>query len=180
MGQGSSMNNDSLKKSAVKLQAQKMTNYKGSAIKWHSWKKKTRAMTGTAGLLQILDNEDYAKKNEIDNQTVFHMLQATTVKGYAAHLVDKHESTRDGYAAYNKLVSWYESDELTSETAEDVRAKLDKTFLNTRTSASQYVKDFLQYTKQLENLDESYTESKTIQIFLDQITDPDYQATKSF
>ena len=81
------MNNDSLKRSAVKFQAQKMTDYNGSTIKWHSWKKKTRVTIGTAGLLQILDNEDYTKKNAIDNQTVFHMLQAATVKGYAAHLV---------------------------------------------------------------------------------------------
>ena len=180
MGQFNSINNEALKRSAVKLQAQKMTDYNGSAIKWHSWKKRTRATMGTAGMLQILDSVDYAEKHEIDNQTIFHMLQAATVEGYAAHLVDKYEDTRDGHAAYSELVKWYEGDELTTDTAEDVRAKLDKTFLNTRTSASQYVNDFMQYAKQLDDLNESYTESKTIQIFLDQITDPDYNSTKSF
>ena len=135
---------------------------------------------GTAGLLQILDSKEYSQKHAVDNQTVFHMLQAATVEGYAAHLVDKHEKVRDGYASFNELIKWYEGDELTTDTAEDVRSKLDKTYLSTRNSASQYVNDFLQYTKQLEELKESYTESKTIQIFLDQISDPDYKSTKSF
>ena len=72
---------------------------------------------------------------------------------------------------------WYEGDELTTETAEDVRDKLDKIILSTRQTASNYINDFLGYTKQLEELDESYTASKTTNIFLSQITDPDYSAT---
>ena len=33
---------------------------------------------------------------------------------------------KDGYLAYQELVKWYEGDELTTEMAEDVRAKMDK------------------------------------------------------
>jgi len=108
------------------------------------------------------------------------LLQVATVDGYAAHLVDTWEDTKDGHLAYCELVLWYEGDNLTTETAEDVRSKLDKLFLNTRISASEYVNSFQLLTKQLNDLGESYTESKTVQIFLSQITDPDFENTKEF
>lgn len=179
MGTGYSINNNSeLKRSNVKLQAQQVSAFNGNAIKWRSWKKRTRAAIGTAGMLDILDSADYAESHPADNETVFHLLQVATADGNAAHLVDAFEDQKDGHAAYNQLMTWYEGDEMTTETAEDVRAKLDRNYLNTRTTASEYINYFQQYTKQLKELGESYTESKTVQIFLNQITDPDYENTK--
>jgi len=169
--------NEARKKSNVKLQAQQVNAFNGNALKWHAWKKKTRAAIGTAGMLRILDDNTYVTKNKIDNETVFHLLQVATADGTAAHLVDKHEDNRDGQSAYLELVKWYEGDELTTETAEDIRDKLSKISLSTRTHASQYINEFLQYRKHLEDLGESYTVSKTVSIFLKQITDPDYQST---
>ena len=69
---------------------------------------------------------------------------------------------------------WYEGDQLTSETAEDIRDKLSRISLNTRNTASEFINDSLEYQKHLDELDESYTISKTVSSFLDQITDPDY------
>lgn len=169
--------NELLKRSNVKLQAQQVSVYNGNALKWHAWKKKTRAAIGTAGMLKILDEEAYAIRNTVDNETVFHLLQVATADGNAAHLVDKHEDDRDGNAAYQELVKWYEGDELTTETAEDVREKLSKISLSSKTYASQYINEFLQYTKYLDDLDEAYTDSKTVSIFLQQIKDPDYTST---
>ena len=176
----SSTRNSELKRSNVKLQAQQVSAFNGSAIKWRTWKKRTRAAIGTAGLLEILDSADYASKNKVDNETVFHLLQVATADGNAAHLVDAHEDNKDGHAAYVDLVTWYEGDELTTETAEDIRSKLDKLVLNTRTSASEYINYFQLYTKQLADLGESYTQSKTVQMFLAGITDPDYDTTREF
>ena len=179
MGSVASTNNNyAQKKSNVKLQAQHVSPFDGVAIKWRSWKKRTRAAIGTAGMLEILDSSNSARKNLIDNETVFHLLQVATADGSAAHLVDAHESTKDGNAAYVSLVNWYEGDDLTTETAEDVRSKLDKLNLNTKTSASEYINMFQLLTKQLEELGESYTQSKTVQIFLSQISDPDFDNTK--
>ena len=169
--------NDLLKRSNVKLQAQQITAFSGNAIKWHTWKKKTRAAIGTAGMLRVVDSEIYAQKNRTDNETIFHLLQVATADGTAAHLVDMYEDERDGRKAYIELVKWYEGDELTTETAEDVREKLEKVTLSTKSHASQYINEFLQHTKQLKELDESYTVSKTVSIFLNQITDPDYKDT---
>lgn len=178
MGIYQSRDNEALKRSNVKLQAQSITPFDGSAIKWHTWKKKTRAAIGTAGLLKIFDDEDYANRNSADNETVFHLLQVATSDGNAAHLVDKYEESSDGRMAYQELIKWYEGDELTTETAEDIRSKLDKTMLTSSTSASEYINNFLQYTKLLDDLGEAYTSSKTISNFLNQIKDPDYSATK--
>ena len=140
MGLSISSTNSALKRSNVKLQAQHVSAFNGEPIKWRSWKKRTRVAIGTAGMLKILDNPSYAKKNVIDNETVFHLLQVATTDGSAAHLVDRHEANKDGNAAYADLVTWYEGDNLTTETAEDVRSKLDKLSLNTKTSASEYTK----------------------------------------
>ena len=166
-----------LKRSNVKLQAQNVSDFNGSALKWHTWKKKTRAAIGTAGMLRVIDDREYSKKNHVDNETVFHLLQVATSDGNAAHLVDKFEEERDGFSAFEELTQWYEGDQLTTETAEDVRAKLDRTKLSTKNTASDYINDFLQYTKQLDELEESYTSSKTVNIFLTQIHDPDYAGT---
>ena len=81
----------------------------------------------------------------------------------------------DGKAAYDELVKWYEGDELTTETAEDVRSNLEKKILSTKINASEYINTFIQHVKHLEDLQESYTVSKTISIFFYQLSDPDYK-----
>ena len=177
MGISLSKGNESLKRSNVKLQAQQVSSFEGVSLKWHAWKKKTRAAIGTAGMLRILDDSDYADNNPMDNETIFHLLQVETADDDVAHLVDKHETVRNGHLAFQELIKWYEGDELTTETAEDVRDKLDKLKLSTKSNASEYINCFLQHVKHLQELDESYTPSKTIAIFLNQITDPDYENT---
>ena len=167
--------NELLKKPNVKLQAHRIVAYHGDSLKWHSWNKKMRAAVGTAGMLKVLENNEYATKNIIDNETIFHLLQVATADGNAAHLVDMHENDKSGHLAYQELVKWFEGDELTTETAEDVRAKMDKLSLTTKNTASQYINQFLQHKKHLEELKEEYTPSNTVNIFLTQITDPDYE-----
>ena len=174
----SSTSNEAQKRSNVKLQAQQVPIFNGNPLMWHTWKKKTRAAVGTAGMLGILDDETYAVGNPVDNETIYHLLQVATSDGNAAHLVDKYEAEKDGRKAFAELQAWYEGDELTTETAEDVRSKLDKLTLSTRITGSEYINNFQLYTKQLEDLGESYTTSKTVSIFLDQISDPDYTSTK--
>ena len=157
--------NEALKRSNVKLQAQQVTTFKGEAIKWHSWKKKTRAAIGTAGMLQTLDNQEYADNHKTDNETIYHLLAVATADGSASHLVDQYKHSSDGRRAYLALVNWYEGDELTTETTEDIRSKLDKLILNTSNTASSYINDFQLYNKQLMELNKSYTSSKTVDIF---------------
>ena len=127
--------------------------------------KKNRAVIGTARMLQTLDNQEYADKHKTDNETIFHLLAVATADGSALHLVDQYEESSDGRRAYLALVNWYEGDELTTETAEDIRSKLDKLILTTSNTASAYINDFQLYNKQLLELNEAYTSSKTVDIF---------------
>ena len=177
MGNIFTTTNEELKRSNVKIQAQQVTAFKGSSIQWHPWKKKTRAAIGTAGMLKILDDPEYACKHLVNNETVFHLLSISTSDRRASHLLDKFEIAKYGRAAFQALVSWYEGDKLTTETAEDVWDKLDKMVLSTSNTASEYINNFQLYVKQLDDLGESYTPSKTISMFLSQISDPDYTAT---
>ncbi len=78
MGLYQSRDNEALKRSNVKLQAQSVSAFDGNALKWHIWKKKTSAAIGTAGLLKILDDENFSARNRADNETVFHLLQVAT------------------------------------------------------------------------------------------------------
>ena len=138
-------------------------------------KNKFRAAIETAGLLRIIDEAIYAASHPADNETIFHILQVAAADGNASHLVYKYESERDGRKLFHGLIRWYEGDQLTSETADDIRDKLSRISLNTTNTASEFINDFLEYQKHLDELDESYTISKTVSIFLDQITDPDYE-----
>ena len=134
-----SSSTSALKRSAVKLQAQKESDLCGNKLKWKSWKKKILAAIGCAGLLDILDSADDSNMNTMDNEMIFHILQVATSDGNASHLVDAHEEDKDGHRVYRILVDWYEGDSLSTETAEDVRSKLDILNLNTRTTASEYI-----------------------------------------
>ena len=167
--------NEALLQSNVKLQAQSMPIFNGDPHRWQTWKKRARATIGSAGYLNILDQKAYAEKHRMKNETVFHLLQNATVEGHAAHLVDQFEPERDGRAAYMALCSWYEGDKQTNSTAEDIRAKLDRNFLSTKKSASQFINEFKTYNQQLKDLGEAYTKSKIVSIFLEKITDPDYE-----
>ena len=78
---------------------------------------------------------------------------------------------------FQELIKWYECDELITETAEDVRDELHKIKVSINTYASEYINIFLQHVKHLEELKESYIASKTIIIFLYQVSDLDYKHT---
>jgi len=70
----------------------------------------TRASLDVAGMLRVLDERDYAVSHVVDNQTVFHMLQVATTEDSASHLVFLHDDDKDGNAAYQELITWYDGD----------------------------------------------------------------------
>ncbi len=99
----SSISNEAQKRSNVKLQAQQVPIFNGNSLMWHTWKKKTCAAVGTAGMLSILDDEEHAERNPVDNETIYHLLQVATSDGNAAHLVDKYEEKKDGRKVFAEL-----------------------------------------------------------------------------
>lgn len=171
----STYSNERLTHSNVKLHAQSMPSFNGSPHKWQTWKKRARATIGSAGYLNVLDDEAYATSHRMQNETVFHLLQNSVIEGNAAHLVDQYEPERDGRKAYLALVNWYEGEKQVNSTAEDIRAKLERNFLTTKNPGTEYINKFQMYSKQLDDLGEAYTASKSVSLFLEKITDPDYE-----
>ena len=109
---------------------------------WHTWKYKPYATFGSAGMLSILDDEQYATRISVDNEMIHLLCQATTSDGNAAHLVDEFEVEKDGAKAFIELQIWDGGDDLITKTAKDVRSKLDKLTLFTRSTGSRYINNF--------------------------------------
>ena len=63
--------NEALTQSSVKLQAQSMPAFNGNPHKWQTWKKQARATIGSAGYLDILENQSYITRNRMKNETVY-------------------------------------------------------------------------------------------------------------
>ena len=168
---------DPHRKSNVKLQAQSIPLFNGDTHKWQTWKKKSRAAIDTAGILRIRNDPEYTKRHELENKTIFHLLQVATIKGNASILVDQFEEEIEGRMAYDAMEKWFKGMKLQNETAKDIRSKLDKNILTAKVTVTKYTNQFLLYTKQLKDLDKSYTTSKMISMFLEIIHNPDYQNT---
>ena len=97
----------------MKLQAQRVSLFNGYLHKWLTWKKKARTVIRTAGLLRILDNEDYASLHKLESETIFHLLQlATTTEGNALFLVDQVEEDRNVRLEYKALEKIFEGTKL--------------------------------------------------------------------
>lgn len=114
-------------------------------------------------------------KKLYEKQNSFSLVaQNATVERHVAHLDDLYEPDRDRRATYQAICNWYEGNKQTNTTA-DIRVKLDNNFLSTKISASQFINKFKTDNQQLKGLGEAYTTSKVVSIFLEKITDPDYE-----
>ena len=115
------------------------------------------------------------------NTVVYSQLAAATVDGVAYHLVRKFEATKDGNAAWANLCDWYDGDVIQSETAENLRVKLENLKLHSGVSGSEYINKFLAWFRDLDKVPgEGYTKSHGVYLFLKNISDTDYQTTVTF
>ena len=123
----------------VKLATQQVPSFLGKNSEWKKWQKKTRAALGTTGYIRVLDDRAFARRHMKANETVFHALQVSVADGTASHLVDRYTTTLDGNQAWNDLTDWYDGDDTTTKTAEEIRTKLAVCRLTTETDASEYI-----------------------------------------
>ena len=143
-----------------------MQEFTGKEADWKTWRKKAKSALGTTGFSKILYDQDYAKTHPIANETVYHALLVALADGSASHLIEQFEGTLDGHAAWDAVVEWYDGDATTTESAEDVRSRLSRLKLDTRTNASSYINRYRALNKQLKDLDESYTPAYQLEMFL--------------
>ena len=98
-------------------------------MKYHAWNHETSVAIIATCMVKVINDRDYANENKIDNKSILHLLQVYTNDVNGTHHLDIHEATREGIGAYNEMVSWYEWNDITTQTADDVGAKLDKSKL---------------------------------------------------
>ena len=126
----------------VKLEVQKIKPFSGSHMEWKLWKKTTKAAFRTTQLNSVLEDADYALEHVTENELVYSHLQVAVTEGYASHLVDQQEETRDGHAVWVSLTEWYDRDTIRHETSEELRRSLDNLRLHPGMSGSDYVNKF--------------------------------------
>ena len=165
----------------LKLEAQKVNKFTGAFEVWSKWKSRTECAFDGSGYELVLTDREFADENPRMNRVVYSQLAAATIDGISHHLIKQHEVNKDGHAAWNALITWYDGNTIKNEIAESLRNKLEVLKLHQGTSASQYINQFLTWYHNLERIEgESYSPGHIVYLFLQNITDPDYHGTIVF
>lgn len=165
----------------LKLEAQKIKEFLGKMEDFPRWKNRTECAFDGSGYEKILEDRNFAIRHQKMNKIVYSQLAVATCDGTAYHLVKKHEETKDGNAAWNELLQWYDGDHIRTETADSLRAKLDSLTLSSGGSAETYINKFEIWMQELDRIEgERYSPSHRLQLFLKNIEDPSYETTVTF
>jgi hypothetical protein len=165
----------------LKLEAQKIKDFGGAHDDWTKWKSRTECAFSGSGYERVLEDVGYAMAHPRLNKVVYSQLASATVDGVAYHLVQKFETEKDGHAAWKNMCEWYDGETVKSETAVNLRSKIEGLQLTASVSGSEYVNKFLALHRDLEKIKgEGMSASHAVSVFLRNITDPDYQTTVTF
>jgi hypothetical protein len=165
----------------LKLEAQKIKDFTGAHDDWAKWKSRTECAFSGSGYERILEDKSYAKNQTRLNKVVYSQLASATVDGVAYHLVQQFEANKDGHAAWANLCEWFDGETVQSESATNLRSKLENLQLHTGMAGSEYVNKFLAWHRDLEKIKgEGMSASHAVSVFLRNITDPDYLTTVTF
>jgi len=165
----------------LKLEAQKIKDFTGAHDDWAKWKSRTECAFSGSGYEQILEDRNFAMTHERLNKVVYSQLASATVDGVAYHLVQQFEADKNGHDAWANLVEWYDGEMIKSETATNLRNKIENLQLSTSIPGSEYVNKFLAWHRDLEKIKgEGMSSSHAVGVFLRNITDPDYLTTVTF
>jgi hypothetical protein len=140
--------------SNLRLAAQKITEFTGDYQDFAQWKKGIECALQGTGYDRILTDEKFSKANPIMNSMVFAQLSLAVIRGSANHVVEKVETTKDGYAAWQALHAWYDESDL--------------------------INCFQTYNRNLDdinNREEEYSDSAKVQMFLKHRRDPRHETT---
>ena len=166
---------------SLKLEAQKVNEFTGDYDVWPKWKSRTECAFNGSGYEKILTDLTFSEQNPKMNAIVYSQLAVATVDGNAHHLVKQHEDTRDGYAAWQALVEWFDGDIIKNETAEALREKLETLSLHPGVTASDYVNKYMMRYQELEKIPgEGMSSSHARYLFLRNIHDDRYEMTVKY
>jgi hypothetical protein len=166
--------------SNLRLAAQKITEFSGDYQEFAQWKKSTECALQGTGYDRILTDERFSRRNPNMSSTVFAQLSLAVIRGSANHVVEEVEASKDGYTAWQALISWYEESDLDHETSDALRTKITRLYLDAGGSASEYINRFQTHNRNLDGINdgaEKYSDRTKVQMFLKHIRDPHYKTT---
>ena len=126
----------------LKLEAQKVKEFIGAFEDWSKWKSRTECAFDGSGYELVLTDRIFANENPRMNRVVYSQLAAATIDGILHHLIKQHEVNKDGHAAWNALLTWYDGNTIKNEIAESLRNKLEVLKLHHGTLISQFINHF--------------------------------------
>lgn len=162
----------------LKLEAQKIKEFLGKYDDWPKWKNRTQCAFDGSGYERILQDRRFADRNPKMNRIVYSQLAVATVDGTAYHLIKQFEDSKDGHAAWQALIEWFDGDVIKNETAESLRTKLEKLKLTRSLKAEDYINKYLTWMSELDRIKgEKYSDSHKVHLFLRNIEDSDFGTT---
>ena len=165
---------------APKVTLNAVDDFDGEPCGWDTWEKRTKATLGQTTYVNLFTKpppigDTVAAQR---NQELYHMLLGATQEGAAGVHVHKHKN--DGHSAWKALEKWYGAAETSQVVVDDARRKLGALRLDENTLATKYIANFIKYHQKLVERKEGYSDATRNQMFLNQITDEDYDATHQF
>ena len=96
------------KEGSLRLESHKITDFSGRSEDWPRWKSATKVVFTATGYGEILEDSDYAGRHNAKNRIVYSQLSGALNNGTARHLIERHEETQDGYAAWQEILDWFD------------------------------------------------------------------------
>ena len=164
----------------ARLKAPEIKTFSGRSDTWTNWKLHTVCALSSTGYDPVLRSKEYADTHEAANQTVFSQLASATCEGTAQHLVVQHEDNRDGHAAWQSLLTWFESKDSLSEQASRLRSALDSNRLIKGGDVDSYLNKFQKNIRELGKITgEGLSDVHAVEKLLNGMEDPEYDQVKS-
>jgi hypothetical protein len=136
-----------------KITAKDFGTFDGCPEHWFSFKNKTQTTLGIAGFSSFLNARVPVRDTE-GNHCLYYLLEGATNDGSASHIVKRHKVMRDGRAAWQSLVEWYEGRTVAGDIAKTCRVKLQALELTPKGDANGYINEFIRLRDQLEEAGE--------------------------
>ena len=167
-----------VKPRTLKIQSKGIPDFNGSTDSWTKWRTNAYNVFIAGGYKDILASKEHSQLHVTDNEVVYTLLAGATLDGTARHIVTKFDVTKDGHAAWISLTTLFDGSSRQLSTAKRLRSKLQNTYLYAGNNAARYIDIFMETYRDLQFHDGNMSEATAIDLFLDNIHDPEYTAWK--
>ena len=143
-----------------------LVKFSGNLCDWSTWKISARIFFRMIGLLNVIDDEDYANANPVENSLVSYHLILAVLDGNASSCVLGKEFESNGFASWKKLEEDYDHYE-----ARRIWRLLEELRLD---DGYEFIDKFQSYVEGLRIVQDDTPERTLIGIFMGKIESPYY------